>query len=237
MSHFERNGLLVDVQHGFRKGRSCETQLAALVQDLAKVLDNRGQTDMILLDFSKAFDSVPHQRLLLKLHNMGVRKNTLNWIGEFLTNRHQQVVLEGASSSRCKVTSGVPQGTVLGPLLFLAYINDLPSVVKSKVRLFADDCILYREISTNPDTNLLQEDLDSMVRWGKTWQMTFNATKCYSMSVSHKKKPIQREYVMGSCILKAAKHHPYLGVEISNDLSWSKHIDQYHLKQTKLLGY
>ena len=152
------------------------------LNDLAKTLDEKGQVDLIIMDFSKAFDAVPHQRLLKKLDNMGIRDNTLKLIDSFLTNRHQQVVLEGVASDRSKVASGVPQGTVLGPLLFLAYINDLPSKVHSNVRLFADDCILYREIKNQRDTELLQEDLCALVKWERDWQMSFNASKCFSMS-------------------------------------------------------
>ena len=216
MGHFDNNSILVDVQHGFRKGRFCDTQLSAIVDDLAKILDNKGQADLIIMDMSKAFDSVPHRRLLGKLHNLGIRSNTLKWIESFLTNRHQQVVLEGTSSNRAKVSSGVPQGTVLGPLLFLAYINDLPSKVHSKIRLFADDCILYSKICTTEDSNRLQKDLDSLLNWEKDWQMSFNASKCFTMRVTHKKSPITINYMMGDTVLEEVKHHPYLGVASGN---------------------
>ncbi|KAJ8020472.1 RNA-directed DNA polymerase from mobile element jockey [Holothuria leucospilota] len=145
MDHFDKFNVLADVQHGFRKGRSCETQLSALVDDIMKILDNRSQADLIIMDFSKAFDTVPHQRLLNKLKHVGIRNNILNWIEKFLTNRYQRVLIDGTSSDKSKVISGVPQGTVLGPLLFLVYINDLPANIQSSVRLFADDCVLYRE--------------------------------------------------------------------------------------------
>ncbi|KAJ8025928.1 Exosome complex component CSL4 [Holothuria leucospilota] len=228
--------ILVDVQHGFRKGRSCDTQLSALIDDLASILDNKGQADLIIMDFSKAFDSVHHRRLLGKLHNLGIRSNTLNWIESFLTNGHQQVVLEGISSNRAKVSSGVPQGTVLGPLLYLAYINDLPSKVHSKIRLFPDDCILYSKINTTEDSKRLQKDLDSLLSWEKDWQMSFNASKCFTLRVTHKKVPITNNYMMGDTVLEEVKHHPYLGVELSNDLKWSTHISQITTKANKMLG-
>ena len=146
MSHFDANNILTDSQHGFRKRRSCDTQLITTVNNLAKGLDKNEQTDAILLDFSKAFDKVSHSRLLLKLNSYGVRGNLLKWIQDFLSGRTQQVVLEGSSSDTSPVTSGVPQGSVLGPLLFLAFINDLPSRVKSRTGMFADDCLVDRKI-------------------------------------------------------------------------------------------
>ena len=127
MSHFDRWNIQCDSQHGFRKCRSCETQLIETVSDIARHLSDGNQVNMILLDFEKAFDKVPQSRLLNKLDFYGVRRNVnINWIKAFLSNRKQQVILKGAKSSQQDVLSGVPQGTVLGPLFFLAYISDMP---------------------------------------------------------------------------------------------------------------
>ena len=158
MDYLDNNAILSDFQHGFRKKRSCDTQLIQTVHDLAKCLHNGEQIDAALLDFSKAFDKVPHARLEAKLNYYGIRGNTLQWIKCFLSQRSQQVVLEGKTPASAPVTSGVPQGSVLGPLLFLCYINDLPSCVSSTPRLFADACLLYRRINSPADAVILQQD-------------------------------------------------------------------------------
>ena len=145
MSHFSKNKILTFVQHGFRSKYSCETQLSITTDEFIQNFEGKTQTDVVL-DFSKAFDVVPHQRFLHKLDHYGIRGTTPNWIQNFLTNRTQKVVVDGSSTESARVQSGVPQGTVLGPLLILTYINNLPSTVSSQVCLFADDCLLYRLI-------------------------------------------------------------------------------------------
>lgn len=238
MTHFENHNILHPNQHGFRKKLSCETQLIELTNDLAKSLDNRTQTDLLIMDFSKAFDKVPHKRLISKLSWLGITGPTLSWISDFLHDRTQRVLLEGETSTPRPVTSGVPQGTVLGPILFLAYINDLPSSIKhSNIRLFADDCVLYKQILSPSDSDLLQQDLSAVQDWETTWLMEFNVDKCFTMRCTHSKKPIPNDYWLHSKPLQLVEDTKYLGVTLANDLTWRKHISKTVGQASKTLNF
>ena len=179
MSHFDRYNILTDKQHGFRSKRSCETKLITTIHKIAQNLTSKEQVDIILLDFAKAFDKVPHRRFLHKLKFCGVDGTTLAWISSFRSNQKQLLLLDGVKSSEKEVLSGVPQGTVLGTLLFLSFINDLPdATTSSDARLFADDCLLYRYVNSQNDSDLLQKDLSAFEKWEGDWQMSFHQQKC-----------------------------------------------------------
>ena len=137
LKHLENLKILTTLNHGFRSGYSCTTQLLVTTEDLLRSFDNN-----IQLDFSKAFDTVPHKELLNKLHSYGIEGNVNQWLSSFLQNRSLRVVVEGEHSDNAHVDSGVQQATELGQLLVLCHINDLPECVKSQVRIFADDCLL-----------------------------------------------------------------------------------------------
>jgi hypothetical protein len=224
--HLEKHRILTDAQHGFRKKQSCESQLILTVQDLAKSMDPSEQIDLILLDFSKAFDKVPHERLLYKAQYYGIDGSTLLWIRDFLSSRNQRVLIEGQSLQTSPVCSGVPQGSVIGPLMFLLFINDLPDYVKScNVRLFADDSVLYRRIHRASDMQSLQDEMDNLLQWEQDWQMEFHPSKCQLLRITNKRKPFARDYDIHGHKLEEVELAKYLGVTIQKNLSWNIHID------------
>ena len=233
--HLNKHNILYELQHGFREKRSCETQFIQLVEDLGRQLSLGKQTDLILLDFSKAFDKVNHLKLLYKLSCFGVKGNTLDWIQSFLTGRSQTVVLDVESSEEVKVTSGVPQGSVLGPLLFLLYINDLPENIQSQVRLFAD--AVYLTVTNMQDSQVLQSDLESLQHWERTWDMEFNPGKCQVIHITRSKSPVKSRYFMHNQELESVDAAKYLGVTISKDLSWNTHINNITSTANKTLGF
>ena len=185
MKYLEAHNILAPCQFGFRSAHSCESQLLTVTDDLSKALNNKLQVDVGILDLSKAFDKVPHRRLLSKIESYGITGKVLNWLESFLSNRSQQVIVNGSFSSPCDVISGVPQGSVLGPTLFLLYINDITEGINSQMKLFADDCLIYRVIHNTEDHQALQRDLTTLSKWADKWQMAFNISKCKIMQVSN----------------------------------------------------
>jgi len=155
--------------------KSCKPQLISTVNDFTNCLNSKGQCDILLLDLRKAFDKVPNSQLYLNLQRYGINGSILSC---FLTHKSQYVVLEGKRSYSKQVLSGVPQGTVLAPLLFLLRINDLPACVNNKVKLYTDDVLLYSYIHSESDCIALQQDLDRLSEWAHTWLMEFNSSKC-----------------------------------------------------------
>ena len=233
-NHLEENNILSDSQYGFRQKRSCETQLINVTNDFSLMLDRNQQCDAILLDFEKAFDKVPHSRLIHKLHSVGINDKTIQWITSFLRNRTQQVIIEGAKSDISNVTSGVPQGSVLGPTLFLIYINDISDGLESTIRLFADDTIIYRCIESQNDVTILQEDLHKLENWENKWLMSFNTSKCQHLPITNKRNPIKSDYSLHNQRLETVKDAKYLGVNLNEKLNWSNHIDNICKKSKRI---
>jgi hypothetical protein len=224
LNHLNKHDLICENQHGFRSKHSCETQLLQSLNDWCEILDKKSSTDVIFLDISRAFDVVSHPHLLYKLQNMGISSTMCSWVSAFLTGRKQCVKIGNAYSSSAAVTSGVPQGTILGPVLFLVYINDIVKDLRCTCRLYADDCVLYKEVKTVNDAEMLQEDLNKINLWAKQWKMSFNVDKCRVMHISKKKSNIDFNYELNNVPLKITKSERYLGVTISDKLSWSVHI-------------
>jgi hypothetical protein len=190
------------------------------MNDWTKTMDRRGQTDIIYLDFAKAFDTVSHQKLLIKLEAMGIKGYCLGWIRAFLSNRSQFVSVEGVSSAAAPVTSGVPQGCVCSPIYFLSYINDmLFNLSSSKAKLFADDAKIYIQNDSGRNTARLQTDLNEISRWSNTWQLNLSISKCNVLHAARHPHPSQ--YSIDNIPITGTEHAKDLGVYISRDLKFT----------------
>ena len=234
MKHLDTYQIITDCQHSFRMRRSCETQLVTLIHELSSALDEGTQTDMVILNFP---GRVPNQRLLKKLHHYGIRGNTHRLVSSFLTNRTQQVVTEGSSSEKAAVISGVSQGTVLGPRMFLIFINDLPDKIASRIRIFADDCIVYSTIKYTADCEIMQQDLATLESWERNWGMEFHPKKCSVLRTTRSCTPIYHEYRLKGHILEVDNSSKYPGVDIQFNLNWNVHIDRVTKKANSMLGF
>ena len=178
------------------------------------------------MDFAKAFDKVSHWRLAIKMKNYGITGPICNWIEDFLDGRSQRVVCKGEHSQWpwASVLSGVPQRSVIGTVLFLIYINDLPKEVRGKVRLFADDTIMYVTMTGEKDAASLQQDLDHLAEWEEKWQMKFHPQKCSVLRITRNTSMKIFNYQLHSHTLKSETDTKYLGVTINNKLSWNNII-------------
>ena len=239
VDHMTKNKIFSRDQHGFIKGRSCMTQLIEVLNQWTNILDSGGSIDVAYLDIMKAFDTVPHERLLVKLSSYGIVGKTLEWIKSFLTSRRQRVVVNGEVSDWSDVTSGVPQGSVLGPILFLCYINDLPLVIQNKVKVFAGDTKIYSEVDSVEDCRNLQKDLHQISDWSKRWDLKFHPQKCKILRIG--KNNSSFEYFMSdsdgnSVILDVVDQEKHLGVTIDKELTFRQHADLTVSKANRIMG-
>ena len=238
MGHLDAHHVLVNYQHGFRQGHSCESQLITIVEHLARNLDHGKQTDVLLLDFSNAFDTVPHKRLLKKLDHYGIRGQLIKWMESWLCGRTQTVVVNGSQSSPVTVTSGVPQGTVLDPLMFLLYINNIGLQITPELGLFADDSVLYGVVNNISSAEVLQSDLNKLVVWSEKWQMAFNASKSFLLRVTRfRDNVVNYTYTMMGQPITPVTQHKYLGVELESKLTWNEHISAITGRANSSLGF
>ena len=219
VNHLEKFNLIRDSQHGFRKGRSCLTNLLDFMETVTQYLDVGQPVDLVYLDFAKAFDKVPFVRLFKKLESHGIGGKLLEWIRQWLNCRRQRVSVNKTFSEWDEVTSGVPQGSVLGPILFLIYINDIDLGLISKLSKFADDSKLCKNICLDSDRDDLQQDLDKLNDWSQQWQMQFNVEKCSVIHLGHKNK--QYNYKLGDSELKKSVMEKDLGVVVDSGMKFS----------------
>ena len=211
----------------------------AIADSWPQSIEDKISTDCLYMDYQKAFDTVPHKRLLSKLNSYNINKDVLKWITEYLDKRLQFVEVNGKKSKWLQVTSGIPQGSVLGPLLFLVYINDLPDKINSTVYMYADDTKLYREIKTIEDNEKLQDDLDELKKWSDLWLLKFHPDKCFSITIGNK-----YEYDFEYCItvdnqtyeMSKVEEIKDIGVIIDSELKFGRHINSKIETANKILG-
>ena len=225
MGHLTKHNLISEHQHGFLKGRTTDTNLIETLDYWIHMLNEGENLDVVYCDFRKAFDSVPHERLMLKVRNYGIDGQLANWIEDFITGREQRVCINGKSSRWVKVTSGVPQGSVLGPLLFVIFINDLPESILSGVKMYADDTKIFQLVNNEEQAKKLQEEIDKLYNWSQVWQLLFHPDKCHILHLGN--KSINHEYYMGTdqnkIKLNPMEAEKDLGVTVDNKLTFSEH--------------
>ena len=235
VDYLEEHELIRDTQHGFRRRRSCLTNLLEFYNKLFHLHDETKSLDIIYLDFQKAFDKVPHEKLLLKVEALGITGNTARWIASWLHDRKQRVLVNGASSPWLPVASGVPQGSVLGPVLFIIYINDIDVGLNNFISKFADDTKIGNTIITDEDRIKLQQDLNRIAEWSSNWQMPFNVGKCQVLHVGNSNN--RYEYEMNGRKINTSNSVKDLGITLSRDLKFSQHCSEAAKKANRMLGF
>ncbi|CAM5090421.1 unnamed protein product [Natator depressus] len=229
----EVNGKWDKIQHGFAKGRSCQTNLISF-EKVTDFLDKGNAVDLIYLDFSKAFDTVPQGELLVKLEKMGINMKIERWIRNWLKGRLQRVILKGELSGWREVTSGVPQGSVLGPILFNLFITDLRTKSESVLIKFTDDTKLGSIANSEKDREIIQEDLDDLVNWSNSNRMKFNSEKCQVMHLGINSKNFS--YKLGTHQLEVTEEEKDLGVLVDHRMTMSCQCDMAVKKANAVLG-
>jgi hypothetical protein len=224
--HMCDNKLFTPRQYGFMTGRSTSLQLLNVMDTWSEALDQGLSVDCVYMDFAKAFDTVPHRRLMSKLESYHLSPCIIEWISSFLSGRTQQVVINNEKSHWKDVTSGIPQGSVLGPILFVLFINDLPDLVASELYLFADDTKLFSIIKDRQSADTLQKDLDTLEAWSNTWLIKFHPEKCKKLHVGRPGECPDRTYSLMGTILQECDVEKDIGVYVDKDLSFDKHISE-----------
>ena len=220
-------------QHGFIGGRSCTSNLLEAFDTIIDMMDEGLPVDVLYFDFRKAFDTVPHYRLLVKLENMGITGETLEIVGDFLSDRAMRVGVGDSFSELIRIISGVPQGSVLGPILFLLFINDLPDHIKSIILLFADDLKL---IANAVNKGIIDRDLKSLERWEDMWCLRFNLDKCKVLHISANENP-SNKYYLDSTELVPTESEKDLGFNMDVKFDFGEHIKASLAKANKMIAW
>lgn len=209
------------------------------MDDWSKFIDNEEPVDVLYMDFRKAFDSVPYKRLIHKLRELGIVGNILSWITDFLCKRQQRVCVNGVFSEWSKVTSGVPQGSVIGPILFVLFVNDIPEIVNSQCQMFADDCKIYDCVNSLDNCETIQNDIHALCEWTSKWLLFFNSAKCKTLHIGRRNP--DHEYTMSdkndiTVVLENTDCEKDLGVHFQQNLKFSKHINTTVNKANQRVG-
>ena len=222
------NELITPLQSGFKHGDSTNFQLLHTYHSFCEAVDRGKEVRVVFCDISKAFDRVWHKGLLHKLSCMGCSNPIVNWFSSYLSNRRQRVVINGISSDWSSIHAGVPQGSILGPLLFLIYINDIVKDIGSEIRLFADDTSLYIAVeSPNTAAGIINTDLGRISNWATNWLVRFNANKTIAMLISRKLIHVNHPpLLMNGIVITEQQSHKHLGITFSKTCTWSEHIDE-----------
>ena len=218
IDHIYANNYFSNFQHGFMKGRSTTSQLL-------EIMDH----------WTESFDSVSHELLIHKLKSYNISDSMITWLSSFLNNRKQSVRINGSTSSWTSVTSGVPQGSILGPLMFLLFVNDIPQITSSNIMLFADDTKLWRLIKSIDDVNILQEDLAKIIEWCQKWKLHLNVKKCKYMAIG-RNILYKHNYYMNQIKIENVEFEKDIGVIFDNELEFDRHITEKTNKAHSIYG-
>jgi hypothetical protein len=237
-NYFRDNFMISLWQSGFLPGTSTVTQLVEIYDQFCKAVSAGKDIRVVFMDISKAFDRVWHEGLIYKLKGHGIKGTLLRWIQSYLADRKQRVIINGAKSEWGSIKAGVPQGSVLGPLLFLIFINDITYVIRHcKIRLFADDTCLYIEVDDPEEAaQALNADLSNIQTWADRWLITFSPPKTEDMLITNKRDRQHPEVKLNDEVIKQVTSHKHLGVHLTKDLSWTKHAEETAKKANKCLG-
>ena len=222
-----QNNTITPNQSGFTRGDSAINQLVCITNEIGKALDSGKELRVIFCDISKAFDRVWHRGLLFKLEKYGISGSLLKWFENYLYGRAQRVVLNGNNSDWKEIRAGVPQGSILGPLLFVIFINDIVDDIDATIKLFADDTSIYLEVDNPRDSaEILNGDIDKIHKWSEKWLVKFNPNKTETMVISRKAlKPVHPPLLMNQHVLNEVTNHKHLGIILSNNGLWHEHVD------------